>query len=349
MLRMKKKLLTVFVAILIFIIFAVGGSVFENIKMSDVIQILILPFILNFYLMRATWYLTLSLPIDKENVLRLSVNHLVGLSVFVFMQIIFLRASAGLLSIINPGAWRLLADILLNYSFLIAALVYTVSVLIFYLIINIRKGYETEKIMIKNELQVKKAELNALKNVIQPHFLFNSFNTLTALIETDKENAGEFCRGLSDYLRYSLKFSESSFVTVEQELENLSNYLRVEKIRMGERLNIKYSVQEETKKINILPFSILTFVENGIKHGISNYIEGGKLEIFTRIVDNTLLIRVINPVKPRDAIRKKGEGLGISTLKKRLFIVFKDRASIKLYEDGKIHFSELTVKLSGDN
>lgn len=342
---MKKKLLMLFAAALIFIIFAVGGSVFENIELTITVQILILPFILNFFLMRATWYLTMSLPIDKKNILRLSINHLVGLSVFVFMQIIFLRASAGLLSIINPDSWNALADILLTYSILIAFVVYIVSVLIFYLMINIKNGYEIEKRVIKNELQIKNAELKALKNVIHPHFLFNSFNTLTALIETDKENAGEFCRGLSDYLRYSLKFSECSFVTVEEELENLSNYLKVEEIRMGDRLKIKYRVQEETKKINILPFSILTFAENGIKHGISNYIEGGSLEIIIKIIDNELLIKVVNPIKPKNAIRKKGESLGISTLKKRLFIAFKERASIRLYEAGEKHFSELTVKI----
>ncbi len=269
MLKMKNTFLLIMVLLLSFIIFVMGGAVVGSISIIEGGAMLFLPFIFDVFFVRSISFLTASTPIKSEKIIRLIFVHMAGLIIFMLFQVILLFVNSGLLSIIKSNTeWNLHTDKLLPYIIAVGAIVYIISVLINYLIINIRDSYEKEKKIIKKELQIKKSELNVLKSVIQPHFLFNAFNTLTSLIETNKKNAGDFCIGLADYLRYSLRYSDKELVSVEEELGNLLNYLKIEKIRMGNKLNVKYDIDALAKKILVPSFSIITFFENGIKHGI---------------------------------------------------------------------------------
>ncbi len=344
MLKMKSTLLIVIAIGVIIFILATGGAFISGLPIWSGALFLTLPLFIDVFLIRSTWFLAKSNPIQLKNITSVLITHIVGLVFFGALQVFLLFATAGLFSIINADkAWDLYTATLSPTLIFASSIAYIIASLINYLIINIRDRFENEQKIIRKELQIKKSELNVLKSVIQPHFLFNAFNTLTALIETENEKAGEFCRGLSDYLRYSLKHSNKVLVTVEEELENLKNYLDIEKIRMGTRLKIELNIEENTKKILIIPFSIITFAENGIKHGISNYIEGGKLEISTRIENQKVLLSVINPIMPKDSLKKEGDGIGISTLKKRLFIVYKEKAVINLFEKDNKHYSEMII------
>ncbi len=346
---MKSLLLIVTALGFIIFIIAAGGSFIGAVPFWRGVLLLSIPLIFDIFLIRSTKFLAQSTPILINKITRVVVTHITGLIVFVFFQLVFLFSNSGLLSILFPKEnWEIFSEKLFPYIISIGAVAYIISTLVNYLIIYIEDGFEKEQKIIKRELQIKKGELNVLKSVIQPHFLFNSFNTLTALIETGNKTAGEFCRGLSDYLRYSLKYSNRELVTVEEELENLSNYLKIEKIRMGKRLKIELNISDDTRQKLILPFSIITFAENGIKHGISNYLEGGILEISTEINKNQFIVSVVNPKTPNDSTKKEGEGIGISTLKKRLFIVFKERATIKLFNKGDKYYSQMIMMESTD-
>ncbi len=347
-----KNIILLILAIIFLMVIVIGGiSVISGTPLLKASALLLLPLLIDIFFVRSLWFLAASMPIEYQRLTRIAASHLISLFLFVLFQLIFLYANSGLLSIITDFEnWEPLADRIAVYLSIFGVVTYIIATLVNYLIIHVQDNFEKERKIIQRELQVKKSELNVLKSVIQPHFLFNAFNTLTALIEMEHSKAGEFCRGLSDFLRYSLKYSQKELVSIQEELDNLENYLKIEKIRMGKRLNIQYDIQAETVDSMVVPFSIITFVENAIKHGISNYIDGGTLSVSSAFVkdvnqqgDEYLEICVKNPRKPDDCEHKSGEGLGISTLKKRLYIVFRNRAMIQMYEEGDLYISKLTI------
>jgi signal transduction histidine kinase len=138
-----------------------------------------------------------------------------------------------------------------------------------------------EKLKIENDLRqaALKSELAALKAQLNPHFLYNVFNTINASIPAENEKTRNMIAQLSDLFRYQLKATKEDFVTVEEELEFVTNYLELEKARFEERLQIEINIKDDLLQEKIVPMLLQPIVENAIKHGLSSIIEGGKVSI----------------------------------------------------------------------
>jgi len=183
---------------------------------------------------------------------------------------------------------------------------------------------------------VKEAELRALKSQVNPHFLFNSLNSLRALIDEDAPKARESVTRLANLLRYSLQSGQQGTVSFEEELRIVEDYMALEQIRHENRLRVRWDIADSVRAVQVPPMLLQTLVENAVKYGISTRREGGELVIAARIVDGALEIRVTNPgdlAAPASAAAARAgssTGVGLRNASDRLKLLFGEHAHLTL-------------------
>lgn len=169
--------------------------------------------------------------------------------------------------------------------------------------------------------QLSQAQLAALKMQIQPHFLFNTLNSIAALLHKDIEAADRMIARLSDFLRITLKSSESSTVTLDQELGFLKTYLEIEKIRFQERLRIKIEISPDTLDAKVPNLILQPLIENAVQHGTARQTGTGNLEISAARENDRLIIKIGDngPGLPDNwNLKRKSGGVGLSNTRARL-------------------------------
>lgn len=202
-----------------------------------------------------------------------------------------------------------------------------------------QKSRKQELNNISLEASRNEIELKNLRSQLNPHFLFNSLNSIRALIDLEPSKAKESVTTLSNLLRRSLILGKENLVSLEEELEMVSNYLELEKIRFEERLEVKWILDDSLRLFQIPPFSMQMLVENAIKHGISNLVHGGTIIIETKKEDSKVVISVSNSGKIGEAV---DTGIGIENTKRRLALQFKDSAEFELFERDNMVIAQLT-------
>jgi two-component system LytT family sensor kinase len=169
----------------------------------------------------------------------------------------------------------------------------------------------------------KEAELNKLRHQLQPHFLFNSLNSVFALTIVNPKEAGTMITKLAAFLRGTLKRDDDTWVSVEEEMEYIQLYLDIEKVRFSHRLQIEISVDEASLEQK-LPGTILQpVIENAIKFGLYNTSEAITISVDVRISNQMLKVTVKNPYDP-DVKTDAGTGFGLSAIRRRLYLLFAD-------------------------
>jgi hypothetical protein len=190
---------------------------------------------------------------------------------------------------------------------------------------------------------VKDSELRALKSQVNPHFIFNSLNSLRALIEEDPARARLAVTQLANLLRYSLQSSQLETVSFEEELRVVNDYLALEQVRHEERLRLRLDIAPETLHLPVPPMLLQTLVENAVKYGISQRPEGGEIAITARSEFGFLRLQVTNPgelpslsatvPQALTAKRAASTGLGLRNAAERLRLLFGERATLQLRAD----------------
>jgi LytS/YehU family sensor histidine kinase len=187
---------------------------------------------------------------------------------------------------------------------------------------------------------VKDSELRALKSQVNPHFIFNSLNSLRALIDEDPARARLAVTQLANLLRYSLQSSQLETVPFEDELRVVNDYLALEQVRHEDRLRLRLDVSPETLHLPVPPMLLQTLVENAVKYGISQRPEGGEIAIIARNDAGFLRLQVTNPgslpsisvaVPTMTVVRREAStGLGLRNAGERLRLLFGERATLEL-------------------
>lgn len=188
---------------------------------------------------------------------------------------------------------------------------------------------------------VKEAELRALKSQVNPHFIFNSLNSLRALIDENPARARQAVTQLANLLRYSLQSAQSETVPFEDELRVVNDYLALEQVRHEERLRVRLDIDPDSLALAVPPLLLQTLVENAVKYGISTRPEGGEIVIIARCEDGQLHLQVINPgelsaagMPAKGAGVATSTGLGLKNAAERLRMFFGDRARLQLRAEG---------------
>lgn len=172
------------------------------------------------------------------------------------------------------------------------------------------------------EKLARDAELYKLRQQLQPHFLFNSLNSISALAGKQPEQARKMIQQLSDFLRGALKKEDYQLTTLAEELQHLQLYLDMEKMRFGHRLSTEIVHDEESLNFLIPPMLLQPIVENAIKFGLYDTTDNITIKINAVTHDKYLEITVKNPFDPETSSPKHGTGFGLSSVQRRLFLLF---------------------------
>lgn len=165
-------------------------------------------------------------------------------------------------------------------------------------------------------------ELNALKAQINPHFLFNTLNNIYSLALRKSDKTADMVLRLSDMMRYVLYECNSGAVVLEREIEFVSNYVELERIRHGNHVSINYSMTGEAGDKRIEPLLLIPIVENSFKHGINAQMENSFVDIRLEVVNGTLTLAVENSVPQKGSMLKEKGGIGLDNVKKRLELIY---------------------------
>ncbi len=179
---------------------------------------------------------------------------------------------------------------------------------------------------------VKEAELSALKAQVNPHFLFNSLNSLRAMIAEDPARAEEMVTQLAGLLRHSLRATGAQTVTFGEEMCVVEDYLALERTRLEDRLRVSVEVDPASLAVPVPTMLVQTLVENSVKHGIVPRIGGGRLTLRSRVLDSMLHIEITNPGE-LDGV-PNSDALGLHNAAERLRLLFGERATLGLEQSG---------------
>src|SRR5690606_6672210 len=188
------------------------------------------------------------------------------------------------------------------------------------------------------ELQVmaRDAELKALRTQLDPHFLFNSLNSVAALIGSDPQAARRMCFLMAGFFRKSLTLARETSIALADEISLVETFLAIEQVRFGARLRVSIHVTNEVRIFAVPPLVLQPLVENAVHHGIAHLVEGGEVTIRARRREGLLEMVVENPCDP-DRPPSRSTGVGLANVRSRIETLFGHRASVAV-EDGATIF-----------
>lgn len=172
------------------------------------------------------------------------------------------------------------------------------------------------------EKLARDAELYKLRQQLQPHFLFNSLNSISALAGNQPEQARKMIQQLSDFLRGALKKEDYQLTSLVEELQHLQLYLDMEKMRFGHRLSTEIKHDEQSLQFLIPPMLLQPIVENAIKFGLYDTTDNITIQINAKTYEQYLEITVQNPFDPETSAPKHGTGFGLTSVQRRLYLLF---------------------------
>ncbi len=217
----------------------------------------------------------------------------------------------------------------------VGMLLYLLSVALHYMMFALQASRESA-------VQARDAELRALKAQINPHFLFNSLNSIAALTAVDPSKAREMCIRLSDFLRNTLGLGERESISWREELQLARTYLDVEQVRFGSRLKVEMNVDEDCGDCQVPPLVLQPLIENAVKHGIATMVEGGTIKLEVHIKGQQLEVSVENGFDP-DSPSPRRNGLGLRNVRSRLENRFGSLASLSAQSQNNQFRAEMIV------
>jgi LytS/YehU family sensor histidine kinase len=237
------------------------------------------------------------------------------------------------------SSYSALWDPVMIYYFIIIAFLRVLFNFIKYKMQSIVNQKDVELAKMK-ELK-NQAELNALHSRINPHFLYNSLNSIASLAHINPDKTENMATALSELFRYSINKENKTFVTVEEELEMVKKYLEIEKTRFEDKLEYKIVADENVMEILIPKFLIQPLAENAIKHGLSKIKEVGKIIVEVKQLENDLAITIFDngPDFPEEPV----SGYGLQNLNDKLDIIYGSNAFINWVNGANKHF-KITIK-----
>jgi two-component system, LytTR family, sensor histidine kinase AlgZ len=201
--------------------------------------------------------------------------------------------------------------------FAVGVLLFGLAIAFHYALIASLDAQRSESRTLESSLLVREAELKALRAQLNPHFLFNSLNSVSALTTSDPASARHMCLLLADFLRDTLRLGSAQRISVREEFVVLQRYLAIEQVRLGSRLSVQCVGSDQAMQEMIPALLLQPLVENAVIHGIAHRLEGGAVSIHAECRDSVLMISIANPTDA-DRPRSQGSGLGLNLVRQRL-------------------------------
>jgi two-component system, LytTR family, sensor histidine kinase AlgZ len=279
----------------------------------------------------AAWYLCLAAPLRQSSVWKIISVHVSGAVLSSSLWAVLGHAWAIALEPYLPGASRFTGGDL--GRFFAGVLLFLLSGAAHYLAIMIEESKEAETRALKAQVLARDAELRALRSQITPHFLFNALNSINALTSIDPAAARRMCLLLSDFFRGTLQMGSQERIALAQELSLIDQFLAIEQVRFGDRLQIARDIDDEATRWMIPPLLLQPLVENAVTHGIADLIEGGMIRLTAHTIEQHLAVVVENPRDPTAKRKKSGAGMGLMNVQRRLDMAYGRDASLRVEAD----------------
>ena len=264
----------------------------------------------------SAWYICKSHPLGSTPPTRLAVTLLSASLVSAAMFMAMGAAWRGVLYRVFPVHGGVASRDLIFLG-IAGVVLYAESIFLHYVLAVFENARAIERRLLESQVSAREAELRALRAQINPHFLFNSLNSISALTKPDPEAARRMCQLLGDFLRTSLALGAKERVAFAEELALAERYLAIEQVRFGPRLGFEKAVAPEAERCLVPPLLIQPLVENAVKHGVADRVEGGVVQIEARRAGDSLEIAIENPRDP-EAPPRRGQGLGLENVRQRL-------------------------------
>jgi len=209
----------------------------------------------------------------------------------------------------------------------LGVILYGLSASAHYLAIEFQRARAAERRELESRLMAQEAELRMLRTQIDPHFLFNSLNSISALTSQNPAAAREMTLQLSEFFRHTLGLEAHRKVTLEAEAKLLTHFLAIEKVRFGARLQVALTIGDNARQCLLPPMILQPLVENAVKHGIGQLPAGGTVRIDARRQGSMLHVQVENDVDA-DLPMAGPNGIGLANVRQRLAAVYGHEASV---------------------
>jgi sensor histidine kinase YesM len=291
----------------------------------------------------AAGYPARALPPESNPLGRLLGVHLSGAVVTVALWLAALRLWVEIAGVapeleVMRSSFPRLVPILAGFGLIL----YLMEVTLHYLLLANERRRAAERRTLELELLARQAELKLLRAQIDPHFLFNSLNSIAGLTHADPDGARAVCLRLGGFLRAGLKLGSRERVRLEEELALARDFLSVEQARFGPRLRVTERIEEPVLGCLVPPLILQPLLENAVRHGIAGLVEGGEVRLEARFAGANLCILVENPRDP-EAAADRGEGLGLANVRRRLEAIYRGEAGVSVRESADRWRVELTI------
>lgn len=233
----------------------------------------------------------------------------------------------------------------LPYLFALGVLLYLVAIAVHYALIAVEAAGEAERQRLQADVLTREAELRALRAQVDPHFLYNSLNSISALTATDPAGARRMCILLADFLRNTLSVSARESIRLADELALADRFLDIEQVRFGSRLKVERRIDASAADCLVPPLILQPLVENAVTHGIAGMLDGGLIRLDVSREPGHLSIAIENP-RDGDARAPNRLGLGLENVRRRLAVMFGNSARLSTTSEAERFRVELELPWS---
>jgi two-component system sensor histidine kinase AlgZ len=223
---------------------------------------------------------------------------------------------------------------------------YMLSTGLHYAVLSAEASRDAERRTAEARTLAREAELHSLKLQLNPHFLFNSLHSISALATLDGPRARDMCIRLADFLRTSLGLGDRETIPIREEIALARRYLDVEQVRFGERLRVDADIDADCEDCGVPALLLQPLVENAVKHGVAGLIEGGSIGLTARRQASGLTITIENAFDPDDPPRHD-LGVGLSNVRRRLQVRYGPEAAMEVGAQGSVYRVTLRLPCAG--
>ena len=281
----------------------------------------------------AAWYVCLANPLPRTPIGRVVASQLAGGLLSTGLWLLIAQMWARLLTRLPHLAQA--DELFVDHQLLLLAagiLFYLLAATFNYLLLAFEASRRSRQEALELEVLAREAELQAFRNQIDPHFLFNCLNSISSLCGSDPAAARHTAVRLGDFLRASLRLGSNDTIPLSEELRLCSAYLDVERVRFGERLDYHQEIDDACLPVELPALLLQPLLENALKHGVAHLVDGGEVRLRCEPQGDDLLIAVSNACDPGRP-RKSGTGIGLSNVRKRLKLRYDSEARMEVVEE----------------
>ncbi|MGB2867312.1 MAG: histidine kinase [Bacteroidota bacterium] len=294
----------------------------------------------------SSWYLCRAFPLQSTSFSRIAVLFLITSAISSSLWLLLGKGIVFVLSeTLQFRGIEELFSVQKRLVFSIGMFLFLLAGTVHYLLAAFEISREAERRTLELRVLAQDAELRALRAQINPHFLFNSLNSVSALTTQNPAAARTMCNMLAEFLRDSLRLGVKEFVTLEEEISLASYYLSIEQVRFGSRLRLKKEIDPNTLGVPIPPLLLQPLCENAVNHGIAHLLEGGEIRIRAERNGANLHLSIVNPVDPGKPNRS-GNRLGLENVRKRLRRMFENDARLEIVQTDTSFRVDLSLPVS---